>query len=73
MTAAQLAYLAEISTYAAGFYSTSDPDAAHVFGEAASRAEALCAELGREERQARHWMDMPGVSTERSVVTSQPT
>ena len=72
MTAAQLAYLAEISTYAAGFYCTTDPDAAHVFGEAASRAEALSAELGREEEQARHGPKMPGVSTERSVATSQP-
>jgi len=73
VTAAQLAYLAEISTYAAGFYSTSDPDAAQVFGEAASRAEALSAELGREEEQARHGTKMPGASTERSIATSQPT
>lgn len=69
MTAAQLAYLAEISTYAAGFYCTTDPDAAHVFGEAASRAEALSAELGREEELARHGLKMPGVSTGRSVAT----
>ena len=73
MTAAQLARLAELGTYAAGYYCTSDPGAAQLFGEAASRAEALSVELGREEERARHWMDLPGVSTERSVATGQPT
>jgi hypothetical protein len=72
VTAAQLAYLAEISTYAADFYCKTDPDAAHVFGEAASRAEALSAELGREEEQARHGPKMPGVSPELSAVRSHP-
>jgi hypothetical protein len=70
VTAAQLASLAELGAYAAGFYGTSDPDAAQVFGDAASRAEALSAELRRGEQQARHQIEMPAVSPELSGATT---
>jgi hypothetical protein len=52
MTAAQLAHLAELAAYAAGFYATSDPAAARLFEDTALRADTLSAELRHEERQA---------------------
>ena len=53
MTAAQLAHLAELSAYAADFFTITNPQAARVFGDAALRADALSARLRREEQQAR--------------------
>ena len=61
MTAAQLTHLVELATYASGFLYTTDPDAARMFADAALRAEALSAELGREEEYARHRTEIPGV------------
>jgi hypothetical protein len=60
MTAAQLARLAELAAYAAGFFSTTDPEAARMFGDAARRAEVLSPELRRDEELARHRAEMPG-------------
>jgi hypothetical protein len=54
VTAAQLTQLVELAAYASGFFSTSDPEAARTFADAASRAQVLSAELGREEAHARH-------------------
>jgi hypothetical protein len=54
VTAAQLTQLVELAAYASGFFYTTDPEAARMFADAASRAEALSAEIGREEEQARH-------------------
>ena len=54
MTAAQLTHLVELAAYASGFFCITDPEAARMFADAASRAEALSAELGREEEHARH-------------------
>lgn len=53
MTAAQLAHLAELAAYAAGFYAKTNPASARLFEDAALRADRLSAEMGREERQAR--------------------
>lgn len=52
MTAAQLTHLAELAAYAAGFFVTTDPNAARTFGDAAIRADTLSTELHREEEQA---------------------
>ena len=52
MTAAQLAHLAELAAYAAGFYATTDPAAARLFEDTALRADTLSAELRREEHRA---------------------
>ena len=60
MTAAQLACLAELAAYAAGFFSTTDPEAARMFGDAARRAEVLSPELRRDEEHSRHRAEMPG-------------
>jgi len=60
MTAAQLACLAELAAYAAGFFSTTDPEAARMFGDAVRRAEVLSPELRRDEELARHRAEMPG-------------
>ena len=38
MTAAQLAHLAELAALAADYFAVSDPDAARMFGDSASRA-----------------------------------
>jgi uncharacterized protein (DUF1786 family) len=54
VTAAQLNHLVELAAYASGFFCTTDPEAARTFADAASRAEALSAEIGREEEDARH-------------------
>ena len=68
MTAAQLTHLVELAAYASGFFCTTDPeaarmfaDAARMFADAALRAEALSAELGREEEHARRRTEIPGV------------
>jgi len=53
MTAAELAHLAELAAFAADFFASSDPVAAHKFGEASLRADALSIELRRSEEQAR--------------------
>ena len=51
MTSAQLARLAELAAYAAGFFGGTDPRAARLFAETAERADALSTELlGDEER-----------------------
>ena len=56
MTAAQLAYLAELAALAADYFVFSDPDAARVFGDSALRAETLSAEVQRDERRLhRNW------------------
>jgi hypothetical protein len=60
MTAAQLACLAELAAYAAGFFSTTDPEAARMFGDAARRAEVLSPKLQRDEEHARQRAKMPG-------------
>jgi len=59
MTAAQLAYLAELSAYAADFFAITNPQAARTFSDAALRADALSARLHREEQQARRGAAMP--------------
>ena len=61
MTAAQLTRLVELAAYASGFFCITDPEAARTFADAASRAEALSAELGREEEHARRRTEIPGV------------
>ena len=61
MTAAQLTHLVELADYASGVFYTTDPDAARMFADAALRAEALSAELGREEEDARQRTEIPGV------------
>jgi len=53
MTAAQLAHLAELAALAADYFAFSDPDAARIFGDSASRAETLSAEVHRSETAAR--------------------
>ena len=50
MTAAQLAHLAELAALAADYFAVSDPDAARVFANSASRAETLSGEVHRGER-----------------------
>jgi hypothetical protein len=72
VTAAQLASLAELGAFAAGFFCTTHPDAAEVFRDAAFRAEALSAELWREEKQARHRTEMPGSNAELPMATNHP-
>ena len=51
MTAAQLAHLAELAALAADYFAVSDPDAARIFADSASRAESLSAEVHRDERR----------------------
>lgn len=58
MTAAQLARLAELAAYAAGFYATSDPPSARMFEDTALRADTLSAELRRDEANARAGADL---------------
>jgi hypothetical protein len=53
------ACLPELAAYAAGFFSTTDPEAARMFGDAARRAEVLSPELRRDEEHARHRDEMP--------------
>jgi hypothetical protein len=60
MTAAQLARLAELAAYAAGFFSTTDPEAARMFGDAARRAKVLSPELRRDEEHAHLRAEIPG-------------
>lgn len=62
MTAAQLAHLAELAAYAAGFYAGTDPAAAAMFGDAALRADTLSAELRRDEQHARDGTDLTVVA-----------
>ena len=64
MTAAQLAHLAELAAYAAGFYADTNPAAAAMFGDAALRADTLSAELRREEQAARTGTDLAVVTPE---------
>jgi hypothetical protein len=64
MTAAQLAYLAELSAYAADFFAITNPQAARTFSDAALRADTLSARLHREEQQARRGARMPIVPAE---------
>ena len=64
MTAAQLARLAELAAYAAGFYATSDPPAARMFEDTALRAETLSAELRRDEQHAWSGTDLAVVTPE---------
>ena len=52
MTAAQLARLAELAAYAAGFFATTDPAAARLLSDTAMRADTLSADLRHEERRA---------------------
>jgi hypothetical protein len=66
MTAAQLACLAELAAYAAGFFSTTDPEAARMFGDAARQAELLWPELRRDEEHVRHRAEMPGDQREQA-------
>ena len=61
MTAAQLTHLVELAAYASGFFCTTAPEAARMFAAAASRAEALSAELRREEEHTRQRTEIPGV------------
>ena len=61
MTAAQLTHLVELAAYASGFFCITDPEAARMFADAASRAEALSAQLRREEEVVRRWNEIPGV------------
>jgi hypothetical protein len=60
VTAAQLTHLVELAAYASGFFSTTNPEAARMFADAASRAEALSAEVGREEEHARRRTEIHG-------------
>ena len=53
MTAAQLAHLAELAALAADYFAVSDPDTARIFGDSASRAVMLSAEVHRDETVAR--------------------
>jgi hypothetical protein len=53
MTAAQMTHLAELSAFAAGFYATTDPNAARLFGDAALWADILATELEFDEDSAR--------------------
>jgi hypothetical protein len=64
MTAAQLAYLAELSAYAADFFAITNPQAARTFSDAALRADTLSARLHREEHQAKRGAGMPIVTAE---------
>jgi hypothetical protein len=64
MTAAQLAYLAELSAYAADFFSITNPQAARTFSDAALRADTLSARLRREELQARNAFGLAIVTAE---------
>ena len=64
MTAAQLAHLAELSAYAADFFAITSPHAAHIFSDAALRADSLSARLSREEQQARRSAALTVVPTE---------
>jgi hypothetical protein len=62
MTAAQLADLAGLAAYAAGFYAKTNPSAARMFGDTALRADMLSAELGRDEAHARDGSDLAVVN-----------
>lgn len=62
MTAAQLAHLAELAAYAAGFYADTDPAATAMFTAAALRADTLSAELRRDEQAARNGTDLAVVT-----------
>jgi hypothetical protein len=53
MTAAQLARLAELAAYAAGFYAEINPSASRLFEDTALRADTLWADLRRDEELAR--------------------
>ena len=64
MTAAQLTYLAELAAYAAGFFATTDPEAARMFGDAALQAQALSPELRCDEDHARHRSELAVVDPE---------
>ena len=66
MTAAQLARLAELAAYAAGFYATTDPAAARMFEDTALRADTLSAELRRDEATARAGADLAVMDPELS-------
>ena len=70
MTAAQLAYLAELAASAADFFASSDPVAARKFGEASLRADALSIELRRSEEQARQVLS---VTEARFATAREPT
>jgi len=70
MTAAQLAHLAELAAFAADYFAVSDPGTARMFGDTALRADALSAELHRDETEARNGtaMSFPlGVSNSGSL------
>ena len=54
MTAAQLAHLAELAAFAANYFARGDPGAARIFGDTAMYAEALSADLRRQESDARY-------------------
>ena len=51
MTAAQLAHLAELAALAADYFARIDPADARMFGDAALRADALSADLRRDEAE----------------------
>jgi hypothetical protein len=70
MTAAQLAHLAELAALAADYFSVSDPDAARMFANSATRAETLSAEAHRGETLARIG---PGMSAVRFCTTGRPS
>jgi hypothetical protein len=67
MTAAQLAHLAELAAYAAGFFATTDPAVARLFADTALRADTLSAELRREERRASCGAE-PSIAAEPKVI-----
>ena len=54
MTAAQLAYLAELAAFAADYFAVSDPGTARMFGDTALRADTLSTELHHAETEARN-------------------
>lgn len=64
MTAAQLARLAELAAYAAGFFAATDPEATRMFGDTALRAQALSPELRRDEEHARRGTELAVVHPE---------
>ena len=54
MTAAQLAHLAELAAFAADYFACSNPGADRTFGDTALHADALSADLRREESDAHY-------------------
>jgi hypothetical protein len=54
VTAAQLAHLAELAAFAADYFTGSHAETARMFGETARSAQALSAQLHRDETLARH-------------------